>query len=118
MKNNKLITFFVAFATVFFISLSTAYSHEWHGEETIIKTESTIINTETANGVALAIAMSQLSFDWSTKAYQAGVGLGSFNGDDAISLGIGKRVDRLLINGSIGREGNKYGYGLGISFHF
>lgn len=117
MKNNKFIAFFVAF--IFFISLSTAYSHEFHSivYETA-PVESTTINTETANGVALGIAMSQLGFEWGTKSFQAGIGLGSFDGEDAISIGVGKRVDRLLINGSIGREGDKYGYGLGLRFHF
>lgn len=121
MKNNKLIIFFVAFATVFFISLSTAYSHEFHHSiiiEDVQRETITEINTETANGVALGIAMSQLGFEWGTKSFQAGIGLGSFDGQDAISIGIGKRVDRLLINGSIGREGSKYGYGLGLRFHF
>ena len=74
--------------------------------------------TNTTNGTALGIAISQLHFDWGTKSLQGGVGVGSYDGKDAVSIGIGKRVDRLLINGSVGREGNKYGYGLGLNFHF
>jgi hypothetical protein len=106
------------FAALFFVA-NIAYSDSYHGiVYESAPTESTVINTETANGAALAIAMSQLGFEWGTKSFQAGVGLGSFDGEDAISIGIGKRVDRLLINGSIGREGNKYGYGLGLRFHF
>lgn len=115
---SKFITFFCIFSVLFFAA-SYARADSYHGivYETA-STEPAIINTETANGVALGIAMSQLGFDWSTKAVQAGIGLGSFDGQDAISLGIGKRVDRLLINGSIGREGNKYGYGFGLRLHF
>jgi YadA-like membrane anchor domain len=116
MKNSKFIIFFA----ILFFAANIAYSRDYHHGIIIEQSpvEAAIINNETASGVALAIAMSQLSFDWSTRAYQAGIGLGSFNGADAISLGLGKRVDRMLINGSIGREGDKYGYGMGISFHF
>lgn len=117
---KKLLIFF-SILFVLLLMVNIAYPSEKHHHDVAVQDapiETTIINNESANGAALAIAMSQLSFDWSTKSYQAGIGLGSFNGNDAISLGIGKRVDRMLINGSIGREGNKYGYGFGVSFHF
>jgi len=119
MKNNKFICFFIL-SSILFFAASYARADSYRGiiYESPETTISPIINNETANGAALAIAMSQLSFDWSTKTTQAGIGLGSFDSQDAISFGLGKRVDRLLINGSVGREGNKYGYGLGINFHF
>jgi len=119
MKNNKLITLYVLFSVLFFAaSYARADQYSSIVYEQSPVSSGTIINNETANGAALAIAMSQLSFDWSTKNLQAGVGLGSFDSQDAISFGLGKRVDRLLINGSVGREGNNYGYGLGINWHF
>jgi len=115
MKNNKFICFLCLVAAALFMA-NIAYSSEYHKHTAI--NASTIPAPEKANGTALAIAMSQLSFDWSTKDYQAGVGLGNFNDQDAISIGFGKRVDRLLINGSVGRESNKYGYGFGVNWHF
>ena len=114
MKNNKFIIFFAILFVLFFVA-NIAYSSGNHHSAIIEK--SVTINKAT-NGAALAIAMSQLGFEWGTKSFQAGIGLGSFDGQDAVSIGVGKRVDRILINGSIGREGNKYGYGFGLRFHF
>ena len=69
-------------------------------------------------GVALAIAKSQHNFDWSTEKWQGSLGTGSYDGQDAISIGVGKRFSNVLLNGSIGRESDKYGYGFGINMRF
>jgi len=118
MKDNKMIILFCIVAALFFFVLGQSYASEYH--HAYIGQSSTPSNTvvNTQNGVALGIAMSQLGFDWGTSSYQAGVSVGSFDTNDAISIGLGKRVDRVLLNGSIGREGNKYGYGFGLRFHF
>ena len=78
----------------------------------------TIINNYDSEGTALAIAKAQHNFDWSTGKWQGSVGLGSFDNTDAISFGMGKRVGQTLLNGSIGRENGKYGYGIGVNWRF
>jgi len=118
MKNNKFITFFVLVSILFFTA-SYARADSYHGiiiEQ--LPVETTIINNQTANGAALAIAMGQINFDWSTQKNQASIGAGSFDNQDAISFGFGKRFGDILINGSIGRESNKTGYGVGLGFRF
>jgi len=112
----KFIYIFCAVAVIFFVMLADVYATEYH--HVYIGQSDTPTNAVNQDGVALGIAMSQLGFDWGTSSYQAGVGVGSFDTNDAISIGLGKRVDRVLLNGSIGREGNKYGYGFGVRFHF
>jgi len=119
MKNAKFMTFFVLFAVLFFPTL-IARADSYHGiiYESPEITISPTINNETANGAALAIAMSQMNFDWSTQKNQASFGVGSFDSQDAISFGFGKRFGNVLINGSIGKEGNKSGYGVGFGLRF
>lgn len=80
-----------------------------------------INNEQTINvykGAALAIAMSNHHFSHGTYELQGSIATGSFNGSEAISFGIAKRVKDLLISGSIGREGGKTGFGVGITFRF
>lgn len=69
-------------------------------------------------GVALGIAASQHHFDFGTHVWQWSAGYGHFDDHDAFSLSIGKRLDRVLINGSIGREGSETGIGVGINGRF
>ena len=80
--------------------------------------ENNVTNITNSNGTALAISMAQIKMDWSTNALQGAVGLGSFDDVDAISFGIGKRFGKVLLNGTIGREGKNYGYGFGVGFRF
>ena len=103
------------FAVLFF-SANIAWSDSYRS--IVYEQSPPTISPQKASGAALAIAMSQLSFDWSTRAYQAGVGLGSYDDLDSIAVGFGKRVDRMLINGSVGRENGKYGYGFSVNWHF
>ena len=108
----RFITFFVLFAAVYFAALSNAYSHDHHyvPRETIVNVDS--------QGAALAISTSQLNFDWSTKKMQAGIGVGNFDNQSAVSFGAAKRFGDVLVNGSFGLEGSKVGYGAGINFRF
>jgi hypothetical protein len=109
MKENKVIIAFCVIAVLFFMA-NIAWSHDHH--------ESKVIQTVKNNGVALAIAKAQHSFDWSTEKIQGSVGMGSFDNNDAISFAAGKRVGQILLNGSIGRENSKYGYGVGVTWRF
>ena len=77
-----------------------------------------IIINESSSGAALAISISQLNFDWSTKKSQAGIGVGTFDNQSAVSFGAAKRFGDVLVNGSFGIEGSKVGYGAGINFRF
>lgn len=108
----RFITFFVLFAIGYFAILSNAYSHDHHyvPRETIINVDS--------RGAALATATAQLNFDWSTVKSQGGIGVGNFDNQSAVSFGAAKRVGDVLVNGSIGFEGNKVGYGAGINWRF
>ncbi len=75
-------------------------------------------NSEKASGTALAIATANHTFYWGVKKTQASIAVGQYDGESAVSIGIGKRFDGLLINGSIGSEDNKVGYGAGFNWHF
>lgn len=69
-------------------------------------------------GIALAIAQAQHQFDWGTHSWQGSVGVGSYGGNDAISFGVAKRFDRVLITGSFGRGGPDYGFGASVNWRF
>jgi hypothetical protein len=88
--------------------------------------ETTIINNTTINhstnteysGQALALAAAQHSFNSSTFALQWSIGAATYEDTDALSLAIGKRVNGLLLNGSIGIENGSKGAGIGITGTF
>ncbi len=77
-----------------------------------------VTENETADGVAAAIAVGQLNFDYDTPAFQLSAGLGNFEDNTAWALGGAQRVGRLLINGSVTSESNKTGYGVGATMRF
>ena len=98
-------------------------SHHEPADLTLINTEilttnGVVTNTLTTKGIALGIAASQHHFDFGTKVWQGSVGTGSFDGNTAFSFGIAKRLDRVLINGSVSTEHGKTGYGAGINWRF
>lgn len=72
----------------------------------------------TIRGIALGMAAAQIHPDWGVKDLQLGVGVGVYDGNEAAVVGIGKRVGKVLFNGSVGREGGEYAYGAGINIHF
>jgi len=119
---NKFIKFYVLFAILSFAA-SYARADSYHGisyEENYTYDAPTHIENSKnyTHGASLAIAMSQINFDWSTQKNQVSVGVGSFDNQDAISFGFGKRFGGVLINGSIGKEGSKSGYGVGFGLRF
>lgn len=69
-------------------------------------------------GVALGIASAQHAFDWSTDKSQLSVGIGQYDGSEAISVGVGRRFGEILVNGSLGKEGSKTGLGAGFLLRF
>ena len=93
-----------------------------HDEAVINNTTiSTTINQVTKreySGQALAIAAAQHSFNSSTFALQWSIGAATYEDTDALSIAIGKRVNGLLLNGSIGIENGSKGAGIGITGTF
>ena len=69
-------------------------------------------------GTALGIATGNHHHDFGTHKWQWSAAYGHYQDNDAFSVSIGKRVDRVLINGSIGREGSETGYGVGLNGRF
>lgn len=106
-----------ALLTILLLLPISAYAHKPYQAPVtnVYNSTSNIYNQE---GVALAIAMAQHQFDWGTHSWQGSVGLGSYAGNDAISLGVAKRFDRTLITGSLGRTGADYGFGISINWRF
>lgn len=114
-------------ASILFIILGTAFlpylvkaGENHHGSHTTIIIPQTFTQrvTEQAPGVALAIATSQLVCDAGTRKNQVSIGLGSFEGDEAIALGGCKSFDNITIKGSVGNENGHVGYGAGFSVKF
>lgn len=98
------------FATSVFAT--SVFASEGHQETIEYKVE--------YRGIATAIANSQHSFNWGTKAWQGSVGTGLYNDSNALSFGMGKRYGRMLFNGSIGSESgsDEYSFGAGINWQF
>jgi len=67
-----------------------------------------------ARGVAIAIASAQHNFDYGTYSWQGSVGAGYYNGEDAVSFGVAKRVGKILMNGSITPDS----IGVGVNWRF
>lgn len=113
----KFIYVFCLFAALFFMALADSYGSERHKpiSNTVNNYPTSIVNNE---GVSLAIAASQIHVDWSTKKVQLGFGVGSYKDSNALSVGLGKRVGKVLINGSISSDGTNVGYGAGINLRF
>lgn len=70
------------------------------------------------DGVALGIAAAQHQFDFGTHKWQWSAGVGYYDDNSAASVGFAKRIDRVLIDATIGREGNKTGGGVGLHGRF
>lgn len=74
--------------------------------------------SNTGNGIALSLATAQQHFDFGTHSWQGSIGAGTFDSDAAISFGVAKRLDRVLVNGSVGFESGKTGVGIGVNWRF
>lgn len=70
------------------------------------------------DGVALGIASSGASCDSATRKNQVAVGVGSYDGSEAIFFRGCKSIGSFTINGGAGSEDGSTGYGMGASFKF
>ena len=80
-------------------------------------TEVTNVTTDT-KGVALSLATAQHHFDFGTHSWQGSIGVGNFNSDSAISFGVAKRLNRVLVNASVAHEHDDTGVGVGVNWRF
>lgn len=74
------------------------------------------VNNQT--GTALGIATAQHQFDFGTYSWQGSVGIGAYDDAEAVSFAMGKRIDRMMFNGSVGIENGKTGVGAGLNWRF
>ena len=70
------------------------------------------------SGTALGLAASQHVCDSGTAKSQVSVGVGSYDGSQALSVGACKSINNTTINGSVGQEDGKTGFGVGFSVKF
>ena len=101
-----------------FLISQALYAGGSHHEHTVILNSPNTTTTGRSEGVASSIAASQHHFDFGTHSWQGSIGAGSFSGQGAISFGVAKRLDRVLVNGSFGTEGDKSGFGVGVNWRF
>ena len=73
-------------------------------------------------GTALGIAASQFHPDWDYLGWQGSIGVGHFDGQNALSVGLARRLcpdcGRAMINGSVGVEDDEVGAGAGVNFRW
>jgi hypothetical protein len=98
--------------TLFIIASSVVSAHDYQNVTNI----NNIYNYQT--GTAAAIAMAQLDFDSSTKGFQFGVGIGSYDGNSSLAIGASKKIGSIMIKGSAGIENNKQSLGAGIMWRY
>ncbi len=72
------------------------------------------------SGVATSIANSQHSFSFGTFALQGSLGAATYNNSNALSFGLAKRFNRVLISGSVSSESvsDNYSFGVGVGWRF
>lgn len=89
----------------------------YHHDHYVVVQENTTIN-ESSHGTALGIAMGQGQCDLSSDKWQASVGAGYYDGAEAVAAGLCKGYGGATLNGKVGRENGKTGYGIGASWKF
>ena len=98
-----------------FISLSVFADSYHHAHEKI--------ETSNINSTALSIATAQHHFDFGTRSLQGSFGVGKFDDNNAVSFGMAKQFNRVLINGTIGAHGEdmdleSVAFGAGVNWRF
>jgi autotransporter adhesin len=69
------------------------------------------------DAISLAIAATQLDFDYRTNAIQMGIGGGIYANEESIVIGFGQRInDEGMLRFSMGRADHEYGVGFGYTF--
>lgn len=82
------------------------------------QTPQVINKTYGVSGNALAIAVAQHQFDWSTDDLQGSVGTGIYEGERAMSWALAKRFKKTLVTGSVSAQGSTFGVGAGLNWRF
>ena len=87
---------------------------------TTVQEYKTGITNDIDDGVALNLSAAALNFDWGTNDWQYSGGLGNYESRTSGSIGLGKRIGGLMLNGSYNRamESGKEGYNIGITGRF
>lgn len=109
----------VFLAIILFTVHQQVYAHGHHDTDynggTTIQTITTI---EENKGVATAIATGQCHFDYSY-ALQGCASIGSYDGDQAFAIGLGKRANDLLFTGTLSIEsGGLFSGGASVNIKF
>lgn len=110
----KLIYIFCAIAVIYLIALAESYADYRHSKP--IANVSNITYNET-RGIASAIAASQHHYK-ATTALQWSVGGGNYNGDSAVSFGLGKQAGKIFVSGNFSSDGRASAIGFGASGTF
>ena len=102
---------------------TTHYNDYYSGDLNITFDSSDVskpVDNSNTSGVALGIAATQHHFDFGTYKWQGSLGLGRFENNTAISIGIAKRLkdEDVMINGSFGMENGRTGGGIGLNGRF
>lgn len=90
MKKNKIIIFYVLGIILFFAALD-ARSHDHHSHEANVN----------VNSQALGLAASGHQFYWGQKKLQGSFSAATHGDSKALSFALGKRVDKVLLTGSV-----------------
>lgn len=102
--NRDLKNLLVFFGCIFFAGMLMVISAKSKADYRRYDQPPTIITNnlevESTSGAAATMSAAQLHFDWSTNKTQIGIGFGHYEGESALSIGIGQRFDEVLINGS------------------
>jgi hypothetical protein len=75
-------------------------------------------HSNTAQPSAISIAASQLTFDKGAYGLQWSAGMGIVEDSEAVSFGLGQRINKTLITGSVSYDGDSVGVGVGLSGKF
>ena len=84
----------------------------------ITNVSETNITEEQAAGVAMAIALGQHQFDWGTDRLQGSISAGNFDDETAGSFALAKRIDGLLLNGSVGHTSGETAVGVAAGWRW
>lgn len=126
----KMIVLFELLFIFWALATQLAFADNSHNTTIIVKpypyatpqTTNTVVEKTSCDGSALGVAAAQHQFDFGTHSWQWSAGASYVDkngaGCEALSFGIGKRIDRAVINGSISHESDATAYGIGINGRF
>jgi len=77
-----------------------------------------------ADAVAIGLAAAQIHPDFNYNGFQGGVGVATFDGEQAVVFGIARKAcinrcgKKMLLNGSVGVSGGEVGAGVGANWRW